>query len=92
MASNPYLAFPRGIPGLSPALVEGNQEPGAAVSVGEGETGLTHLVAGGLCFESAGGSGCYKILPIQPELGDLIPRGIEAASEPMVASQLAVSL
>lgn len=44
-----YSALPWSVPGLATALVERDEKVGAAVSVGERETGLAHLLAGGGC-------------------------------------------
>lgn len=44
-----YAALPRRVPRVPPALVERDEEVGAAVSVGDGEAGIPHLLAGRFC-------------------------------------------
>lgn len=39
-------ALPRRVPGIAAALVERDEEVGAAVAVGQREAGLSHLLAG----------------------------------------------
>ena len=46
-----YLALPRQVVLLVPAAVEGDQEVGARVAVGEGQAGGAHLLARGLWRE-----------------------------------------
>jgi len=44
-----YLAFPGHVVGFVAAAVEGDEEVGAAVAVGEGKFGVGHLFAGRRC-------------------------------------------
>lgn len=48
-----YLALPWCIPSLPSALVERDQEVCAAISVGEWEAGIPHLLTGRLCVKLA---------------------------------------
>lgn len=49
-----HAALPRQVVGLGAAPVEGDQEVGAAVAVGNGQLGLAHLLARGLCEGASG--------------------------------------
>ena len=53
MLIDSYLALPRSVPSLPSALVEGDQEVRAAISVGEWEAGIPHLLSGRLCVRLA---------------------------------------
>lgn len=78
-----HLALPWSIPSLSPALVEGNEKAGAAVTVSEWQTGLAHLLAGCLCDQVS------ECRPFESGENHVVRLGCAAASEPMIADQLA---
>lgn len=86
-----YRALPRSVPRILPALVEGDQEVGAAVSVGEREAGFAHLLAGRFCGGKSAieagetGAGGHSS-------GRDIRRGSEAVSEAMLRVQLGFEL
>jgi hypothetical protein len=81
-----YGALPRGVPCIPTALVERNQKVGAAVSVGQREFGIAHLLAGRFCSGSQ--RSVDKISAKDQFSGRYVRRGSVIASEAMVADSI----